>query len=284
MKSIPILTGFACIALGLFASPVHAEWWPSFDVGSSSQLATHIVVVDGKGVVLESWRGDLKKGDQLPFPKGEKPIKVHYHEFYPTVALPGVKDVKHVTGNHRVLFLMRSKAEKGWTPANINQPDIQLATVWIEDDKAFAIYQPQNPGPKSQMHPLYVTKSGLKKQIEEVLRKPDPQPEPKEEFDLSGDWRLLLPAGYEYEVTLAKADQGGYRLMGRGLTVRGDYRLEGGGLVSVETQDRNGQFIWKVNSPYLLTLTKQTASVGSDYTGAVLFRKRDLPMEKTKGE
>ena len=38
---------------------------PSFDLHESAKRASHVVVVNDKGVVLESWRGDLVPGDRV---------------------------------------------------------------------------------------------------------------------------------------------------------------------------------------------------------------------------
>jgi hypothetical protein len=256
-------------------------------LGYSTEQATHIVVVNREGSVLESWRGDLKVGATLPFPAPEKRIDVNYDLDYP-VETPGQERVKSISGNRRVLFLIRAKNGDTWNPANINQPDFDLATVWIEEGQSFAIYQIQNSGPKSDMHPLFLSETELKTQTaNRTTRLPKdgtkltkPKPATKRELDLSGSWRLMLPAGYEHEITLKQTHDGIYRLASTGLNFNGDYCLEEGQLLGVGIEDRKAQYLWKVNSPYLLTLTKQTANVGSDYTGAVLFRPREQPARK----
>lgn len=104
---------------------------------------------------------------------------------------------------------------------------------------------------------------------------------PAKPVDLSGKWRVYLPAGFENTITLTAGEDGEYHLTPAHLTLSRTYRLKGTQLVSEEThKPPHGQFFWKVNSPYLITLTKQTARVGSDYTGAILFRSRDAVQKK----
>jgi hypothetical protein len=275
----------AALAVGLIGGPVRAELSPSFDLGYSAKHATHIVVVNGKGAILESWRGDLAAGKRVPFLAKQEAIKVDYHVDYPVEPF---EDVKSVTGNRRVLFLIRSKSPETWIPANVNEPDMSLATVWIEQGQGFAIYQFRNPGPGAKMHPLYLDEAALKKQTREIAKAPRPETKPiaKPAAVLTGKWRVFLPAGYEYEITLTPGEAGQYHLAPGSLTFSGQYEIQDNHLVSVESQDRKGgQFCWKMNSPYMLTLTKQTAGVGSDYTGAVLFRQREeLKREELKRE
>lgn len=282
MNRIPQLTFLLGVAaIVCLPGSLKAELWPSFDLGYSAEHATHIVVVDRKGKILESLRGDLPVGEKLPLAGNPKPIPVDYDLDFP-VEIKGQEEVKTVTGNRRVMFLIQGKDRKAFAPANVNEPDFQLATVWIEAGQSFAIYQIRNPGTKSNMHPLFLSEAQLKTQIEKFSTPPTAKAKDKAtpdakailEPDLSGPWRLLLPAGYEHEITLRTTEPDEYRFDSAGLTFSGQYCLEDDQLVSAKTEDRKGQYFWKVNSPYLLTLTKETVNNGSDYTGAVLFRKR----------
>ena len=65
----------AITGLFLLSGSARAELAPSFDLGYSAKHATQIVVVDGKGSVLLSWRGGRAAGDQLPFPANKQPIR-----------------------------------------------------------------------------------------------------------------------------------------------------------------------------------------------------------------
>lgn len=93
------------------------------------------------------------------------------------------------------------------------------------------------------------------------------------QVELSDEWRIFLPAGYEVEMALKKIDDQRYTLQPANYTFSGTYRIEGDRLVSEELDDsHNGQFAWKIVSPYLLTLVDQHAGIGSDYSGAIMFR------------
>ena len=114
-------------------------------------------------------------------------------------------------------------------------------------------------------------------------RKPKQALPVKKAVDLSGEWRVLLPAGFEHEIKLTRGEDGEYHLSPGNYTISGTYRLKDGLLVSDEKDDGpKGQYFWKQRSPYMLTLVKQTAAVGSDYTGAVLFRPREELTAKSK--
>jgi hypothetical protein len=98
----------------------------------------------------------------------------------------------------------------------------------------------------------------------------------RQSVDLTGRWRMLLPAGFEHEVRLVPAGGGAYRLEPGGFNSSGIYSLREGRLVLVEpTEQRLAGFEWTIRSPYLMTLTAQPGNTGSDYSGAILFRSSD---------
>ena len=125
------------VALIGITSSAWARLEPGFDLKYARQNATHVVVVDADGTVLESWRGDLAKGDQLPFKAGKEPIKI-------VIGSPSSRDpqVESVTANRRVLFLSRGKDGKTWSPVvSFPDPVERLATVWIDErGHCFAIF------------------------------------------------------------------------------------------------------------------------------------------------
>jgi hypothetical protein len=129
-------------------------------LGYAKEKATHVVVVDASGAVLESWRGDLAKGDKLPFKASEKPTEV----VNPSPGQPRDPKVVSVTGNRRVLFLIRGKDGETFTPVSFPNPEERLATVWIEQGQCFAIYQFKNPG-GARMHPVYMDERRLKDEV-----------------------------------------------------------------------------------------------------------------------
>ncbi len=90
---------------------------------------------------------------------------------------------------------------------------------------------------------------------------------------LEGEWRLLLPAGFEHHVQLNAAEDQRYRLEPSGLNFGGLYEVQTDRLIgSTPKKPDCGRFAWKIQSPYLLTLVEQPRGTGSDYSGAVLFR------------
>lgn len=143
-----------------------AESVPAFELPYALEKATHIVVVDRGGKIVESWRGDLKAGGELPFKAADKPQAV--------VEIRGLLEskVKQVTGQRRVLFLIKDGGGRGldrrptsFIPAGFLKPEIELATVWIEEEECFAIYQWSNPGLGAHLHPLILTEKKLRMQV-----------------------------------------------------------------------------------------------------------------------
>ena len=55
------------ILTALLAAPAlaHSAILPSFELHDCANRASHVAVVNDRGVVLESWRGDLKPGDRV---------------------------------------------------------------------------------------------------------------------------------------------------------------------------------------------------------------------------
>jgi hypothetical protein len=102
--------------------------------------------------------------------------------------------------------------------------------------------------------------------------------------DLSGPWRMLLPAGFEHAVKLVALEDGRYRLDGEALNSNGVYEVRDKRLVIVEAKEpRYLGFEWEIRSPYLLTLVGQS-ELEQDYRGAVLFRPRQQPEHREQGE
>lgn len=152
------------------AAAARGESVPDFSLDFALKNATHIVLVDAAGKVTESLRGDLPVGTELPYKAAEKPQAV--------VVVPGILEskVREVTGRRRVLFLAKDGGGRGldrrptsFLPVGALKQEISLATVWIENDECFAIYQWMNPGDGAHLHPLNLTEKRLR---EEVAAKP----------------------------------------------------------------------------------------------------------------
>jgi hypothetical protein len=159
-------TLFSILALVLLREVSRAESVPEFSLDHASANATHIVVVDASGTVSESWRGDLGKGERIPFAAAKEPLKVN--EPRPRLPPDERPVVKEVSGKRRVLFLKRAKGETKWTPVGFLKEEEQFATVWIEKGECFAIYQFMNPGNGAQMLPLYMNEEQLRKTVAAV--------------------------------------------------------------------------------------------------------------------
>src|SRR5688500_6801956 len=56
----------AAILLFMMALSAAGAIRPSFSEHYSAWHATHVIVVDSSGAILESWKGDLKAGGMLP--------------------------------------------------------------------------------------------------------------------------------------------------------------------------------------------------------------------------
>lgn len=99
--------------------------------------------------------------------------------------------------------------------------------------------------------------------------------------DLSGEWKLFLPAGFERTVTLEPAPDGRYFLSPYNLG--GTYELRGERLVCLSSErlapgtkvELARGYEWEIRSPYLLTLVHQPKNPPSNYLGAVLFRAKE---------
>jgi hypothetical protein len=100
-------------------------------------------------------------------------------------------------------------------------------------------------------------------------------------WDLSGEWRMFLPAGFEHPITLNKLGEGRYEMLPSHLNGSGIYEVDGKDLVFAKGDPKRGEdaeagaYRWTVTSKHLLTLTKQTHKTGSDYVGAILFRPKE---------
>lgn len=91
--------------------------------------------------------------------------------------------------------------------------------------------------------------------------------------DLSGIWRMFLPAGFEREVNLERDEGGRYRFKSGGSRFDGIYEIQDRRLVCTVPNDAGDEgFAWRVRSPYMLALDEDPRTGGGDYAGAILFR------------
>jgi hypothetical protein len=140
---------------------------PSFILDDCAWNASHIVVVsegekiDGVVEVLESWKGDLKKGDQIKVPE----LAVFAAEKNRAVSRRLLDDGKvvipsHVTCSRMILFLIKKQeiaglgvpAKVSWLPANTWWKQMDVSTVWVECQNGQRVVGPARRGggaPKS---------------------------------------------------------------------------------------------------------------------------------------
>jgi hypothetical protein len=189
---------FALLAALAVPAAARAEIQPSFSSGRCETAATHVVVADNTGKVLESWRGDLKPGDLLP-------IK----EFY----LPGPAEVgtferkegtpEKVSGKRYVLFLIRGMpvynrghAVGSWAPAHW-VGDFNVSVLSVEDGHAFALEQWRNPGPQEMTHAG--TEAEFKKRVGEInTAAKDALAKARAENDLAARAKMLVGVAQKY--------------------------------------------------------------------------------------
>jgi hypothetical protein len=168
------------ILLSLFATAgAHAEIAASFDLDIVAWRATHVVVVDAKGVVTESWKGDLPVGSKIPtdawkFPTNET---IYYGYFekepIPANAIVPADGARRVTSTRRVFFLVRVgegevEVAESWKPVEQFGSSMSVSVAWIDNDQSFAIQQWMNPGP-ALMRPLSLTEAELKGEVTRLV-------------------------------------------------------------------------------------------------------------------
>jgi hypothetical protein len=154
VPSASILLSLAIVVCGSRAA--EANWGPSFDVERAGWEARQVVVategerVDGHVTVLESWKGDLLRGQRLFIPSlaefGRKESRAVSRGLFgpnPTVSF--------VTGDRMLLFL-GDEAAGSSREAKERTFDVAVdgsardSVVWIEHRRAFAFFQESNPG------------------------------------------------------------------------------------------------------------------------------------------
>lgn len=140
---------YPAVALALFVVTAtgRGEDLPTFHLERSNKHATHVVVVNQNGYVLESWRGNLAKEAQVPVDKMrfQKEWKVSDYGVEAKAKSP-----KAASGERVVLFLCdgfswagRPVGPGGWSPSGF---DFDTSAVWVEGGTALAVNQLTNPG------------------------------------------------------------------------------------------------------------------------------------------
>jgi hypothetical protein len=137
---------------------------PAFHTETAAWNATHVVLagegdeIDGRLKVHESWKGDLKPGDEIEVPELKKfqPDEARKIDRRFTITKEKPEALAEmVTCQRMVLFLVRGEAADGkespaWRPAmTVGDRPLPMAVsvAWLEGEEALAIQQVMNPGP-----------------------------------------------------------------------------------------------------------------------------------------
>jgi hypothetical protein len=171
---------FSVLVLLAFPLTSFAIIGPSFELEACTWEATHIVVVnqdcktDIDVEVLESWKGDLRKGDFITIPELMEFIpeqtRVVEHRFFldeEDVYLP-----THVNGQRMVFFLIKDNCggqAVNWKPAGKAWRSMDVSMSWIEQGRAFAFVQIMNPGP-TQLVSLSMSEADLKERVATLVK------------------------------------------------------------------------------------------------------------------
>lgn len=112
-------------------------------------------------------------------------------------------------------------------------------------------------------------------------------------IDVSGEWQMFLPAGWEQTVTIERLGENRYYVRPP-YVMKGTYVVEEGRLTRLSEERLEGEakpesklpareaFAWEIRSPYMLTLVPDERSRSNDYLGATLFRPRETGTDEAK--
>ena len=114
----------------------------------------------------------------------------------------------------------------------------------------------------------------------------DPASRPGAAPDLSGEWLMTLPAGFEHRATLIRKDGNRYRLDHPEIAgvLEGLYEVRNGKLAVIEPDDeRMTELEWKILNRNVLQLVgqRQPSPTGANYVDATLTRQ-EKSLDKAK--
>jgi len=96
----------------------------------------------------------------------------------------------------------------------------------------------------------------------------DPKPA---KTDLSGTWKLHLPAGFDHDIKLSALSGGRFRFEGKGLVFNGVYERKDGKLVMADpVDDSQTGFEWEEKEDGSFELVRNSDAMSGDYLGATL--------------
>ncbi len=173
-----------------------ASFRPSFILDFDAWSATHIALVvttsiDGTFTVLESWKGDLQRGERLNIPELRPTDKAPLFSDYlrqlaaePYPLLHGTEEIpRNLPGCRMVLFLKSSsqtipnnptqRAENinghgAWIAAS-NFGKMKVSAVWLDGNHVYSFGQINNPGP-SILHRMLLPFVEFKDRVTGVAR------------------------------------------------------------------------------------------------------------------
>lgn len=161
-----VATGIMCF----IASNSQGGFGPSFHVEVSAWQATHVIVVsegekvDGKCVVLESWKGDLATNSTVFVPELASFESEDARAVKHWTNTKAEDSPAYVTCSRMVLFLKRSPSDGSkWEPTG-DWKSMKVSMAWVEQGKMFAIGQLISPGP-SQLGPTGITEAAFKQMV-----------------------------------------------------------------------------------------------------------------------
>lgn len=126
------------VLLLFIAGRTEAGILQDFSVNHCAWMATHIVVIDEAGSVLESLKGNLPPGFRVPLDQLKMPTQKEIDQALQSRYAAKVKP----SSKRRILFLI--KENEKWKPASI---EMKISMAWQEEDAIFGFQQIMNPGP-----------------------------------------------------------------------------------------------------------------------------------------
>lgn len=154
----------------LLAPAAFAEIQPTFLADAAAWRATDIVVVsegkeiDGKVLVLETWKGDLHRGTELLLPALAEYASAESRKIENWWWAREEEPDPKVAGNQRMVLFLERRGE-AFEPALLS---MNISIAWIEKGRVFAMQQPMNPGSVMRVE-VFPSEGELRERIDAVL-------------------------------------------------------------------------------------------------------------------
>lgn len=138
MRNLTLISAFATLAT---VSPAAAQWQTSGFDARCVENATHILVVNPQGRVLEVWKGDARPGEMIPIYTLAnltltQSLRANGSLFYEPASHLSFHSWSGAAGARMILFLNKSDAPDptngllgGWRPASETGFDNSVAVV-----------------------------------------------------------------------------------------------------------------------------------------------------------